>query len=131
MHHRAVNFEVGDFVMARIQPERLPKNFTQKASCSCHGTLPDPPKLASNAYGLDLRNSLAISPTFIVEDLTLYRVTFEPPYLSFNVSIGTYVPRLPPLPQPHTDIEAMLDDEFVSSCQCGLCRFLVQQLHRP
>ena len=30
MRRRAANFEVGDFVMARIRPERLPKNSLKK-----------------------------------------------------------------------------------------------------
>ena len=64
-------------------------------------------------------------------DLTLHRGTFEPPCLPFGVSAGTQVPRLPPLPQSQTDIEAVLDDEFVSSSCGGFQRFLVQWPGRP
>jgi len=63
---------------------------------------------------------------FNVEDLTLHQGTFETPCLHFDVSIGTQVPRLPPLPQSHTDIEAVMDDEIVSSSHNGLRLFLMQ-----
>ena len=72
-------------------------------------------QLGSNAYVLDLLDSLGISPIFNVEDLILHQGTFEPPCLPFGVSVGTQVRRLPPLLQPHTGIKAMLNDEFVSS----------------
>jgi len=65
---------------------------------------------------LDLPNSLGISLTFNVRDLTLHRGTFEPPCLAFRVSINTHVPRLPLLLQLHTNIEAVMDDEIMSSC---------------
>jgi len=66
-----------------------------------------------------------------VEDLTLHQGTFEPPCLPFGVSAGIQVPRLPHLPQPHTDIEAVPDDKFVSSSRGGSCRFLVQWSGQP
>jgi len=61
-----------------------------------------------------------------VEDLTLHQGTFEPSCLPFEVSAGIHVPRLPPFPQSQTNIEAMLDDKFVSSSRGGLRHFLVQ-----
>jgi len=38
----------------------------------------------------------------------------------------TLTPRLPPFPQSQTDIEAVLDDEFVSSSRGRFRRFLMQ-----
>jgi len=55
-------------------------------------------KLGFNAYVLDLPESSGISPIFNMEDLTLYRGTFDPPCLPFGVSVGAQVPKLPPLP---------------------------------
>jgi len=88
-------------------------------------------KWGSNAYVLDLPNDLSISPIFNVEDVTLHRGNFEPPSLPFGASAGTQVPKLPPFPQSHADIEAVLDNEFVSSSRCGFRRFLVQWAGRP
>jgi len=88
-------------------------------------------KLGSNAYMLDLPDDLGITHIFNVEDLTLYRGTFEPPSLPFSASAGTQVPKLPTFPQSHTDIEVVLDDEFVSSSYDGFRRLLVQWVGRP
>ena len=131
MHRRAANFELGDFVMARIRPERLPRIALKKLHARAMGPYQILRKLGSNAYVLDLPDSLGICPIFNVEDLTLHRGTFEPPCLPFGVSIGTQVPRLPPLPQSQTDIEVVVDDEFVSSSRGGFRRFLVQWSGRP
>ena len=54
-------------------------------------------KLGSNAYVLDLADSLGISPIFNMEDLT--RGTLEPPHLPFRVFVGIQVSRLPFLSQ--------------------------------
>jgi len=40
-------------------------------------------------------------------------------------------PKLPTLPRSRNDIEAMLDNEFVSSSRGGFCRFLVQWFGCP
>jgi len=96
MHRRAANFEVGDFVMARIQPERLPRNSLKKLHACAMGPYQIIRKLGPNAYVLDLPDSLEISPIFNVEDLILHRGSFEPSCLPFGISACTQVPRLPP-----------------------------------
>ena len=68
---------------------------------------------------------------FNVEDLTLNRGTFEPPSLPFCAYIGAQVPKLPTLPQSHTDIEDVVDNEFVSSSRGGLYRFFEQWFGHP
>ena len=131
MRHRAVNVEVGDFVMAYIQPKRLPKNSLKKFHTRAMGSYRIIRKLGSNAYVLDLCDNLGISPISHVEDLTLHRGTLEPPCLPFRVSAGTQVPKLPPLPQSHANIKAMLNDEFMSSSGGGFRCFIVQWLGWP
>jgi len=126
MHHRAVNFAVDEFVMARIRPERFPRNSLEKLHARAMGPYQILRKLESNAYVLDLPDSLGINPIFNVKDLTFHRGTFEPPCLPFGVSAGTQVPRLPPLPQSQINIKTVLDDEFVSSSRGGFRRFLMQ-----
>jgi len=83
---------MGDFVMARIQPEQFPKNSLKKLDA--HATRPYQiiQQLESNAYMLDLPDSLGISPIFNAEDLTLHQGTFEPPCLPFGISAGTQIP---------------------------------------
>jgi len=85
------NFVVGDFVMARIGPERFPKNSLKKLHARTMGSYQIIRQLGSNAYVLDLPDSLGISPISNVEDLTLHQGTFEPPCLPFGVSVGTHL----------------------------------------
>jgi len=72
MRRKAVNFEVGDFVMTRIRFKRLPKNSLKKLHAYAIGPYHILRKLGSNAHILDLPSSLGISPIFNVEDLTLH-----------------------------------------------------------
>ena len=83
-------------------------------------------KLGSDAYVFDFPDNLGISHIFNVEDLTLYRGIFKPPSLPSGGSIGAWVPKLPPFPQSYSDIEIVLDDQFVSSSRGGFHPFLVQ-----
>jgi len=69
---RAMNFEVDDFVMARIQPEQFPKNSLKKLHARAMGPYQITWQLWSNVYVLDLPDSLGISPIFNVEDLNLH-----------------------------------------------------------
>jgi len=89
---------MGDFVMARIQPERLPKHSHQRLHARAMGSYQIVRKLGSNAYVLELPDNLGISPIFNVEHLTLHRGIFEPPNLPFSAAAGTQVSKLPPFP---------------------------------
>ena len=66
-----------------------------------------------------------------MEDLTLYRNTFEPPTFSASVTSGSAaslvsVTKKPPVtPLAVDDIEAILEDEIVSTTIGGFQRFLV------
>ena len=71
MRRKAVNFDMGDFVMAHIRPERFPKNSHKKLHARAMGPYQIIRQLGSNAYVLDLPDNVGISPIFNVEDLTL------------------------------------------------------------
>ena len=82
VHRRSKEFNVGDYVMVRIRPKRIPKTFSKKLYVRAMGPYSIIRKMGSNAYLLDLPNDMDISPVFNVEDLLPYRGTFEP-YFAF------------------------------------------------
>ena len=63
VHHRFKEFNVGEYVMVRIRPERIPKTFSK------------------NLYA----RTMDISHVFNVEYLLPYQGTFEPSTLPYNV----------------------------------------------
>jgi len=69
---RDISSEVGDFVMACIRPERLPKHSHKKLHAQAMSPHQIIRKLECNAYVLDLSDNLGISSIFNVEDLTLH-----------------------------------------------------------
>ncbi|KAF2310489.1 hypothetical protein GH714_012893 [Hevea brasiliensis] len=83
-------------------------------------------KLRSNTYLFDLPNDMNISPVFHVEDSSPYRGTIEPSTLCCSISTSRLVPKSSSLPQSRDIIDIVLDDEFVTSSQCGFHRFLVK-----
>jgi len=66
-----------------------------------------------------------------VKDLGLHQGTFESPSLPFGSFASTEVPKFPPFPQLHTEIEAVFNYEVVSSSHGGFCHFLMQWYGRP
>ena len=64
VHHRSKEFNVGDHVMVRIRPERIPKTFSKKLYARAMGPYSIIRKMGSNAYLLDLPNDMDISPVF-------------------------------------------------------------------
>ena len=87
-HGRSKDFNVGEYVMVRIRPKRIPKTFKKKLYARAMGPYYIIPKLRSNAYLLDLPNNMDISSVFNVEDLLPYRGTFEPSTLPSSVAAG-------------------------------------------
>ena len=69
---RSKEFNVGEYVMVRIHPERIPKTFSKKLYARVMGPYSIIRKLGSYAYLLDLPNDMDISPVFNVEDLLPY-----------------------------------------------------------
>ena len=129
MHRRSKEFNVSDYVMVRIRPERIPKTFSKKLYARVMGPYSIIRKMGSNAYLLDLPNDMDISPVFNVEDLVPYRGTFEPSTLSSSVSTGEAskgAPTMPSLQYSKETVDIILDDEFVISRDGGFRRFLVK-----
>ena len=69
VHRISKEFNVGDYVIVRIRPERIPKMFSKKLYARVMGPYSIILKMGSNAYLLDLPNDMDISPIFNVEDL--------------------------------------------------------------
>ena len=77
VHRRCKEFNVGEYVMVCIRPERIPKTLPKKLYARAMGPYSIIRKLGSNAYLLDLRKDMNISLIFNVEDLLPYRGTLS------------------------------------------------------
>ena len=129
MHRRSKKLNVGDHVMVRIRPERIPKTFSKKLYARAMGPYSIIRKMGSNAYLLNLPNDMDISHVFNVEDLLPYRGTFEPSTLPFSVSAGKAskgAPTMSLLQFSKETVDTILDNEFVSYRDGGFRRFLVK-----
>ena len=134
MHRRSKEFNVGEYVMVRIHPERIPKTFLKKLYARVMGPYSIIHKLGSNAHLLDLPNDMDISHVFNVEDLLPYRGTFEPSTLPSSVSTGEAskgVPIVPSLQYSKEMVDIILDDEFVTSRDGGFRHLLIKWHGRP
>ena len=87
MHRESKEFNVGEYVLVRIRPERIQKMFSKKLYARSIGPYSIIRKLGSNAYLIDLLNDTDISYIFNVDDLLPYRDTFESSTLSYSVSV--------------------------------------------
>ncbi|XP_028753000.1 uncharacterized protein LOC114712621 [Neltuma alba] len=117
--------------MARIRPERFPKRPYKKLHARASGPFCISKKLGPNAYLLELPPDMAISPVFNVKDLVPYRGTFEPPPLCSDDSAGTstYQAPTPPLPKvalPAPAIDAVMDEQTISTPASPISRYLVR-----
>ena len=134
VHRRSKEFNVDDYVMVHIRPERIPKTFSKKLYARAIGPYSIIRKMGSNTYLLDLPNDMDISPVFNVENLLPYRGTFESSTLSSSVSVGEAskgAPTMPSLQFSKETVDTLLDDEFVTSRDGGFRRFLVEWYGRP
>jgi hypothetical protein len=100
LHRRPVSFEVGDFVLARLRPERFPRGSFHKLHHRRVGPFQIIKQLGVNAYQLALPTTLSISPIFNVEDLTAYQ----------GVLAETPSAILPNQSHPRDQIDAIMDD---------------------
>ena len=134
MYCRSKEFNVGEYVMVRIRPERIPKTFSKKLFATAMGPYSIICKLGSNAYLFYLPNDMDISFVFNVEDFLPYRGTFEPSTLPYSVSASEAskgAPTVPSLQYYKEMVDIILDDEFVTSRYGGFLRFLIKWHSRP
>ncbi|KAK8916151.1 hypothetical protein KSP39_PZI023352 [Platanthera zijinensis] len=68
-------FNIGEQVMVRVRPERLPSGPAKKLSARRMGPFSVISRIGTNAYRLDIPASMGIHPVFNIEDLTPY---YEP-----------------------------------------------------
>jgi hypothetical protein len=128
LHQRPVSFEVRDFVLARLRPERFPRGSFHKLHHRRVGPFQIIKRLGVNAYQLALPATLSISPIFNVEDLTAY-----PGVLAETPSPDAPSPSaiLPNQSHPRDQIDAILDDQLVSTRRGVYQKFLVRWKNRP
>ena len=129
-----MEFNVSEYVMVRIRPERIPKTFSKKLYARAMGPYSIIHKRGSNAYLLDLPNDMDISHVFNIDDLLPYQGTFEPSTLPSSMSAGEAskgAPTVPSLQYFKEIVDIILDNEFVTSRDGGSCRFIVKWHDRP
>ena len=64
MHKKAHEFNVGDYVLVQIRPERYPPGIVKKLLARSAGPFKILKKINSNAYVVDLPPDFDISPSF-------------------------------------------------------------------
>ena len=70
VHRRSKEFNVGEYVMVHIHPERIPKTFSKKLYARVMGPYYIIRKLGSNAYLIDLPSDMDISHVFNIEEFS-------------------------------------------------------------
>ena len=138
LHKRHVEFKVGDYVMIRIRPERLPPGSVSKLQARSAGHFKILKRVGLNAYIIDLPSHFGYYPIFNVEDLVAYKGHFNPssdPFLPPSVNLDPE-PFVTPNPLPsitaHKDkIDTILDEQIVLTNDGEVQRFLVRWVDRP
>jgi hypothetical protein len=129
LHRRPVSFEIGDFVLVRLRPERFPRGTFYKLHHRRAGPFKILKWLGANAYHLALPDDLSISPIFNVKDLTAYPGSPDATTPAAVATLPSAI--LPPHAQPRDQIDAILHDQLVSTRQGGYQKFLVRWKNCP
>ena len=130
-HRRHTEFQVGDYVMIRIQPERFPSGTIKKLQARSVESFKVLKRMGPNAYVIDLPHDYGISSFFNIEDLVAYKsptAILDTPFDEslpnpIDAPIPTHLPLN--LPYAHKEfINAILDEQIVST-RDGVHCFLV------
>ena len=138
LHRRHNEFNVGDYVMIRIRPERFPSGANRKLHARSAGPFKVLQRVGPNAYVLDLPHDFGISSTFNIEDLVAYHKPLPIPDDPFelplnsppNEPIETSIPFTLTSAQKD-NIDAILDEQVVFNRNGEVQRFLVRWVGRP
>uniref|UniRef100_A0A2N9GGF1 RNA-directed DNA polymerase n=1 Tax=Fagus sylvatica TaxID=28930 RepID=A0A2N9GGF1_FAGSY len=135
---RHMEFQVGDYVMIRIRPERFPSVSVKKLQARSAGPFKILKRVGPNAYLLDLPSDYGISSTFNIEDLVAFKGTAVIPDAPFDDPLPDPMDIPLPIPAPlnlpyarKEHIDAILDEQIVSTRDGGVQRFLVHWHGRP
>ncbi|KAG2717126.1 hypothetical protein I3760_03G158500 [Carya illinoinensis] len=117
LHKRHVEFNVGNYVMVRIRPERRPPGSASKLQARSAGPSKILKQVGPNAYFIDLPSHFGCHSTFNVEDLVAYKGHFTPtndpllpPSVDFDLeSLITPTP-IPSITAHKDKIDAILDE---------------------
>ncbi|GFY88904.1 hypothetical protein Acr_06g0008440 [Actinidia rufa] len=134
---RHSEFQVGDYVMVRIRPERYPSGTTRKLCARSAGPFKVLKRIGPNAYVIDLPPDFGISSTFNIEDLVAFKgyfdnptdPIFEPthePTIDHPTTSDITPAPLPISPAPKEHINVILDEQIISTRDGGVQRFLVR-----
>jgi len=120
-----LNFKLMILSWSVFARKRFPRGAVHKLHNLSAGPFKILRRLGTNAYHIELPFDLQISHIFNVEDLIAYTPHFvdaEVPVPPLNITKGT---------KPRDEIEAILEDQIVSTCRGGYRKFLVQWKNRP
>ncbi|GFS36270.1 hypothetical protein Acr_00g0045010 [Actinidia rufa] len=123
--------------MVCVRPERYPSGTARKLCARSVGPFKVLKRIGPNAYVIDLPSDSGISSTFNIEDLVAFKGHFDIPIDPFfeptheptidhpTTSDITPAPLLiSPVPKEH--IDAILDEQIISTRDGGVQRFLVR-----
>ena len=124
--------------MIRIRPKRFPSGTVKKLQACSAGPFKVLKRMGPNAYVIDLPHDYGISSSFNIEDLVAYKSPTAIPDTPFDESLPNPIDAPIPIPSPlnlpyaHKEsIDAILDEQIVSTRDGGVHRFLVQWRGRP
>ena len=125
--------------MIRIRPERFPSGTVKKLQArSATSPFKVLKRMGLNAYAINLPHDYGISSSFNIEDLVAYKSSTVIPVTLFDESLPNSIDAPIPTPLPlnlsyaHKEfIDAILDEQIVSTRDGGVHRFLVRWRGRP